>query len=215
MLDERELQDRIHRIAAAPDHLTVIHTYSADSAFESRWREAAAALVSQMGYEFARLHRDSENEPQIVSLEQWKSRLALIDSLSSVGDPLPHAKHEQFVRLISNIRGAQRRTTTAKPGQAASLRHFYLKVGSEPRFEQLWIESAREEARRPDCLYKRLYRDLNLPTHYVSYTLWTTLDALEHAAANHPHWQAAHEPYPLASNITRLNMEVIAQIELT
>jgi quinol monooxygenase YgiN len=206
MLDERELHNRIERVPAAPDRLLAIRTFTG-SDFASRWEEYAAAQVKQDGCLFLRLHRDLEKTGQYVTWDLWKSRYRLIEAIRAMpfsDDP----EHETFVRVITHVPGTLSKPQQAKAGQVASVRHFYLKVGTEPQFEQLWAQSARAEARQ--ALYKRLHRDLNLATHYVSYSLWTDQAALEAAASGHAHWQEEHEPYPLASAVVRQVLEVLS-----
>jgi quinol monooxygenase YgiN len=159
-----------------------------------------------------RLHRDTENPTHYVSYALWKSRRTLIDAIRALPDepayPIIGEPHLNYVRTAIHVRGSQADTTLAALGQVASLRGFYLKVRSEPRFEQLWSTSARSEAHQRGCLYKRLHRDLNLPTHYVSYSLWANSAAPDEAASKHAHWQGQHEPYPLASPVVRMILEV-------
>ena len=165
---------------------------------------------------FLRLHRDAENTARFVTYDLWKSRLALTAAIRRLADesafPLNGVTHQTFVRLIDHVRGQSRNSEAAEPGQVATVRHFYLKVHSEPEFESLWRTSARNEAMQPGCLYKRLHRDLNLPTHYISYSLWANRDAPNEAANQHAHYQAEHAPYPLASPVIRSTLVVRAHI---
>jgi heme-degrading monooxygenase HmoA len=220
MLDEREIENRIERVPAAPDRLLVLSEYAITAgnqdAFEAQWRESALSQSQQAGYIFLRLHRDAENPARFVTYDLWKSRSALITAIRSLADettnPLSRTTHQTFVRLIDHVRSQSRKGETAESGQVATVRHFYLKVHSEPEFERLWRTSARNEAVQPGCLYKRLHRDLNLPTHYVSYSLWANREAPDEAANQHAHYQAEHSPYPLASPVTRSTLEVRAHI---
>ena len=123
---------------------------------------------------------------------------------------LPGRVHQTFTEPVRFIRGASGDVYHAAPGQVVTMRHFYLKVGQEPLFERLWNQSALAESTAPDCLYKRLDRDLNLPTYYVSYSLWNDPAAPVAAANQHSHWQADHEPYPLASAVIREMLAVVA-----
>lgn len=220
MADERELQNRIERVPAAPDQLFVLRAYNvqpgSEMSFEALWRDFAARVIQQPGCLFLRLHRDVEKPTRFLVYEWWRSRLALIGAMHRSGDlpayPLAGHVHEDFVRHSKGVAGSARDLRSALPGQVVTVRHFYLKVDTEPIFERLWAQSAQAEARRAGVLYKRLHRDLNLPTHYVSYSLWTDRAAPDEAAHDHAHWQAEHEPYPLASPVVRETLEVRAQI---
>ncbi len=220
MIDERDLENLIERVPAAPDRLFVIRTFSVQAGgepqFEALWGGFAAEQAGKNGCVFQRLHRIVEKPSQFVSYDLWKSRQALIGAMRATTHipayPLSGRVHETYARLSTDVRGHLRDVNHAAPGQVASVRHFYLKVGSEPHFEQLWTQSAQAESVQEGCLYKRLHRDLNLPTHYVSYSLWTSQAASEHAASQHSHWQGEHDPYPLASPVIREMLEVRAQV---
>ncbi len=220
MIDERELENMIERVPAAPDRLYVIRSYparpGAEAEFEVLWGGFAARQAQQDGCIFTRLHRDVEKPSSFVSYELWKSRLALTRAIRAMADvpayPVGGRVHETYMRLCSHIAGRLRDADHAAVRQVASVRHFYLKVGSEPQFERLWAQSAQRESGQEGCLYKRLHRDLNLPTHYVSYSLWESQAASDHATSQHVHWQADHEPYPLASPVIREMLEVRAQV---
>jgi quinol monooxygenase YgiN len=216
MQEQRELINRIERIPAAPDYIAEMQDYTVQSGneddFEKLWHGFAATQSQQPGCIFLRLHRDMERPSHYVAYSLWKSRRALVDAIRELPEepvyPITGEPHLTFVRTVMHIRGSQTNANTAAPGQVASLRGFYLKVRSEPRFEQLWRTSARSEAHQHGCLYKRLHLDLNLPTHYVSYSLWADATAPEEAASKHAHWQGQHEPYPLASPVVRMILEV-------
>jgi len=216
MLDKRELLNRIERIPAAPDRIVEVQDFSVqpDSAdkFETLWHEIVSRQALQPGCSFLRLHRDTETPSHYVAYNLWDSRRALVAGIRPMPEepayPISGETHLTYARTAVHVRGLQGDPNHAKPGQIASLRGFYLKVRSEQRFEQLWTTSARAESHQPDCLYKRLHRDLNLPTHYISYSLWADNDAPEHAANQHAHWQGQHEPYPLASPVVRMILEV-------
>lgn len=216
MTDERELINRIDRVPAAPDHIAEMRDYNVEAGsegdFEKLWHAFAAEQSQQPGCVFLRLHRDLEKPSHYVTYNLWKSRQALIDAIRALPEeptyPLTGEVHLTYMRTAIHVRGSQTNANIAMPGQVASLRGFYLKVRSEPRFEQLWGTSARSESHQKGCLYKRLHRDLNLPTHYVSYSLWTNATAPEEAASKHAHWQGQHEPYPLASPVVRMILEV-------
>lgn len=221
MVDERELENRVERVPAAPDRIFVLRSYTVqpgnESVFEVTWREFAVEQAKQDGCLLQRLHRDLEAPSHFVAYEVWHSRLALIGAIRHTQGlpayPLAGPVHQTFVRLAAHIPGQLRDAHHAQPGQVVSVRRFYLKVNSEPAFERLWIQSAQAEAGRDDCLYKRLHRDLNLPAHYVSYSLWAHPQAVDEAAHNHAHWQATHEPYPLASPVIRQTLEVRANLK--
>jgi quinol monooxygenase YgiN len=220
MLDERELENLIERVPAAPDRIVALRSYAvqpgSESTFEAMWREYATEQLKQDECLFQRLHSDLEHPSHLVVYEVWPSRLALIGAIRNTPElpayPLAGSVHQTFVRLTKHVPGQLRDANHAQPGQVVSVRRFYLKVNSESTFERLWIQSAQAESRRDDCLYKRLHRDLNLPTHYVSYSLWAHYEAVDEAAHNHAHWQAAHEPYPLASPVVRQTLEVCANV---
>jgi quinol monooxygenase YgiN len=220
MADERELQNRVERVPAAPNQLFVLRTYNvqpgSEEGFGSLWRDFAAKMIQQPGCLFLRLHCDLERPARFLTYELWQSRLALIGAIRRSGDqpayPLVGHVHEDFVRHSKGVAGSERDLHSALPGQIVTVRRFYLKVNTEPIFERLWAQSAQAEARRTGSLYKHLHRDLNLPTHYVSYSLWADRAAPEEAAHDHAHWQAEHEPYPLASPVVRETLEVRAQI---
>ena len=216
MLDERELIDRIERIPAAPDHIAEMRDYTVQSgnedSFETLWHAFAAEQSQQPRCIFLRLHRNTEQPLHYVTYNLWRSRRALVDTIRAMPEEPAYAitgeAHLTYVRMALHVRGSQANANIATSGQVASLRGFYLKVRSEPRFERLWGTSARSESRQQGCLYKRLHRDLNLPTHYVSYSLWADAAAPEEAASKHTHWQGQHEPYPLASPVVRTILEV-------
>jgi len=220
MVDERELENMVERVPAAPDQIIVLRSYTVQTGnepvFEVMWREFADGQSKHDGCLLQRLHRDLESSSHFVAYEVWRSRLALIGAIRHTQEfpayPLAGSVHQTFVRLAAHISGHLRDAHQAQSGQVASVRRFYLKVNSEPTFEHLWTQSAQAEARRDDCLYKRLHRDLNLPTHYVSYSLWMHPQAVDEAAHNHTHWQSTHEPYPLASPVIRQTLEVRANI---
>jgi quinol monooxygenase YgiN len=220
MIDEREFENLIERVPAAPDRLFVIRTYpgrpGSEPEFEALWGGVAVEQAAKDGCIFQRLHRDAEKPAQFVSYDLWKSRQALINAIRSTANsttfPVAGRVHETYARLSIHVRGHLRDANQAHAGQVASVRHFYLKVNSEPDFERLWTQSAQSEAVQDGCLYKRLHRDLNLPTHYVSYSLWTSQAASDYAASQHAHWQDEHEPYPLASPVIREMLEVRAQV---
>jgi heme-degrading monooxygenase HmoA len=214
--DERELINRIERVPAAPDRIVEMQDYTlqpgSEDVFEALWRDFAAELSHQPGCILLRLHRDIEKPSHYVSYGLWESRRTLVDSIRSMPEapayPISGEPHLTYVRAVIHVWGSQLNSNHAAPGQIASLRGFYLKVQSEPHFEQLWRTSARAEAHQQGCLYKRLHRDLNLPTHYVSYSLWADSDAPEQAASKHADWQGQYEPYPLASSVVRMMLEV-------
>ncbi len=212
MIYERELENLIERIPAAPDRLFVMRYYTANepAAFETHWREAAALQLAQDGAIFQRLHRDLEQPGRYVSYDLWESPSALGQAIRNTIDAitLPDPAQQIFVRLIDPVPGQLRDFKGVRSGQAITVRHFSLKVGTEQEFEQLWSESARAEARQSDCLTKILHRDLHLPTHYVSYSVWTSPAAANHAASQHSHWQHDHKPYPLAGPVERELFEV-------
>lgn len=216
MVDERELTDRIERVPAAPDHIAEMQDYTvqpgSEDNFEALWHDFAAELSHQHGCILLRLHCDTEKPSHYVTYTLWESHWALVDSIRSMPEapvyPISGEPHLTYVRTVIHVRGSQLNPNHAASGQVASLRGFYLKVRSEPRFERLWRTSARAEAHQRGCLYKRLHRDLNLPTHYISYSLWADSDAPEQAASKHAHWQGQHEPYPLASPVVRMMLEV-------
>ncbi len=220
MIDERELENMIERVPAVPDRLFVMRTYSvqpgSEPEFEALWGGFATERAVLDGCVFQRLHRNAEKPSQFVNYDLWRSREALIGAIRSTANfpafPLAGRVHETYVRLSNHVRGQLRDANRATPGQVASVRHFYLKVGSEPQFERLWTQSAQAESVQDGCLYKRLHRDLNLPTHYVSYSLWTSQAASDYAASQHTPWQGEHEPYPLASPVIREMLEVRAQV---
>ena len=219
MLDERELENRIERIPAAPGQIVVLQSFSiqpeSESAFEALWHDFGVILAAQPGCRLLRLHRDLEVPARFMSFEIWDSRRALVGAIRGVEAPdYPTAGHarEVYVQQSKYVAGSVRDFASAAPGQVVTVRHFYLKVGTVQVFERLWTQSAQSEANRPGSMYKRLHRDLNLPTHYVSYSLWENRSAPEEAAHDHAHWQADHEPYPLASPVIREALEIQAQV---
>jgi quinol monooxygenase YgiN len=223
MVDERGLENMIERVPAAPDRIIALRSYTvqpgSESAFEAMWREFVAEQSKDAGFLLQRLHRDLEHPSHFVAYEVWPSRLALIGALRNTTEfpayPLAGSVHQTFVRLTKHVPGQLRDANYAQAGQVVSIRRFYLKVNSQPIFERLWVQSAQAEVHREGCLYKRLHRDLNLPTHYVSYSLWAHPDAVDEAAHNHAHWQAAHEPYPLSSPVVRQTLEVRTNIAVS
>ncbi|MEP7287946.1 MAG: antibiotic biosynthesis monooxygenase [Chloroflexota bacterium] len=215
MADKRELLNRIERIPAAPGQLFVLREYnSSDAAFEPRWYAFAALQIAQRGCRFVRLHRDLEQPSQLVTFDLWQSRRALVTALQTLPDKpiVSGVAHQTFLRLAQHVSGSRQNDNVAKVGQVVSLRHFWLKVGSERQFERLWTESAKHESQQAGCLHKRLYRDLNLPTHYVSYSLWANRAAPDEAASQHAHYQSQHTPYPLTSPVRRATLDVIATL---
>ncbi len=217
MIDERDRENMIERVPAAPDRLFVIRSYAvqpgSESTFESRWRAFAAGQVGQRGCLFQRLHRDVEKTGHYVTYDLWQSQSALIEAIRNTAEtpnyPIAGSVRQTFVRLISEVAGQRRDTTRAKAGQAASVRHFYTKVMQEPIFERLWTQSAQNESGH---LFKCLHRDLNYPQHYVSYSLWPSVEASDQASSQHPHWQAEHEPYPLVSPVIKEMLVVVGQV---
>lgn len=217
----RNLANRIARIPAAPGALHVIREYrlQANAAdFEAQWKALARQISQKPGCAFVRLHRDSEETGHYLSDEAWRARqylvtaLSITDSSAGADLSLPGQSSLTFVQLKRHIPGAQSNSVWAAPGQVASVRIFSIKVGAEGQFERLWTQSARAEAHQTGCLFKRLYADLNLPTRYVSYSLWADTAAPEQAASNHTHWQKQHPPYPLGSPVNRAYYEVRANI---
>lgn len=217
----RELENRVERVPASPGELIVLQTYNvtagSEANFELQWKSFSAREIMQEGCQVLRLHRDVDNPARYVSYSLWESRLALIGAVRALEPsepdyPLTGEVHESYVRLKEHIPGSLRRSEDVTIGQIVSLRHFYLKVRSESEFERLWTQSAQHEARQAKCLYKRLHRNLNLPTHYVSYSLWSDRSAPDEAAHQHTEYQAHNKPYPLSRPVTRLTLEIIANI---
>jgi len=221
MLDAREIENRIERIPAAPRRLLVLSEYSLapgnQETFEAEWRESATLRLRQNGCIFLRIHQDIDNTARFASYDFWESRSALISAVRNLADeiayPLPGVAHQTYVYLVDHVRGQSRKGDFAAPGQFATLRHFYLKVRSESEFETLWRTSARAEAVQRGCLYKRLHRDLNLPTHYISYSLWADREAPDEAAHQHAHYQSEHPPYPLAAPVVRSTLEIRLHVD--
>src|SRR5436190_18928124 len=157
MLNEHELLNRIERIPAAPDRIAEVQDFSVqpDNAdkFESLWHEIASQQVLQPGCLFLRLHRDTEKPSHYVGYNLWDSRRVLVNAIRAMPDepayPVSGEAHLTYVRTAIHVRGSQANPNDAKPGQIASLRGFYLKVRSEPRFERLWATSARAESHQP------------------------------------------------------------------
>ncbi|HLY27485.1 MAG TPA: antibiotic biosynthesis monooxygenase family protein, partial [Aggregatilineales bacterium] len=190
--------------------------------FEPQWGSVARQIAGRAGCAFVRLHRDNVNAGHYLGDEAWRTRQNLIAALSTTDDPagspgsgdlsLPGQSSLIFVQLKRHIPGAQSDIVQAASGQVASVRVFSIKVGAEGQFERLWTQSAQAEAHQIGCLFKRLYADLNLPTRYVSYSLWADATAPEEAASKHTHWQKQHPPYPLGSPVIRAYYEVRANV---
>jgi quinol monooxygenase YgiN len=216
MIDERELENRIERIPAAPDRLFVVRHFavSDQAAFESQWRDYAALQAAQDGCIFQRLHHDLEKSGHYMTYDLWWSRLALIGALrnTTAHREFIEPASQSFIGLVNTIPGQLRNGQGVQTGRAITVRHFRLKVGAEQEFERLWSESARSEARQTACLAKLLHHHLNLPTYYISYSVWTNAAASEHAASQHTHWQTDHKPYPLATPVVRELYEVRANL---
>ena len=209
--------DQIEQIPAASGHLYVLQEYrlqpDSETAFETQWRHLAEAKMRQSGCLFVRWHKDMETARRSVTFDLWQGRVSLIAARRDLpADPPSESVQNTFLRLARHVPGSWRNGRAAQVGHIVSLRHFFLKVGTEDAFEHLWTASARHEARQTTCLYKRLYRDLNLPTHYVSYSLWPDRDALLAAAQEHSHYQRQHTPYPLSSPVLRTTLEVAANL---
>ena len=88
MLDERELENRIERIPAAPHRLIEMCEYAvkpgSEATFEVQWREFAVQRTRHDGCIFLRLHRDVEKTSNFVTYDLWESRLALIGAICAV-----------------------------------------------------------------------------------------------------------------------------------
>jgi quinol monooxygenase YgiN len=216
----REIENRVERVPASPDEIIVLQTYNvqagSETAFETQWHTFSAQEAAQDGCRRLRLHRDVDNPTRYVSYSAWESRLALIGAIRALGTvqpeyPLSGEIQQSFIRLKEHVPGRLRHNIDVTPGQIVSLRHFYLKVRSESTFERLWTQSAQHEVRQSKCLYKRLHRNLNMPTHYVSYSLWTDRSALDEAAHQHGEYQKHNRPYPLSKPVIRLTLEIVAQ----
>ncbi len=219
----RDLESRIERVPAVPGALHVLREYKLQAApksdFEQQWTTFARKVASQSGCTFVRLHcnlhHDLSEPSHYLSDEAWQSRSALIRAQSNFqnapGDsdfPNMGRTSLTYVQLVRHISGRQADVRSIQPGQVVSYRVFSVKVGFGGQFERLWTQSAKAEVHQEGCLFKRLYRDLNLPTRYVSYSLWATAAAPEEAAAKHTHWQSQHPPYPLASAVMRAYLEI-------
>jgi quinol monooxygenase YgiN len=216
----RELENRIERVPATPGELIVLQTYNVQdasaSAFETQWKTYSAQEITQEGCRLVRLHRDIDTPSRYVAYSVWESRLGMIGAMRVLVStqpeyPLSGEMQQSFIRLKQHIAGRSRWTADMLPGKIVSLRHFYLKVRSEGEFERLWNQSAQHEVRQPRCLYKRLHRNLNLPTHYVSYSLWSDRGAPDEAAHHHAEYQTHNKPYPLSRPVTRLTVEIVTQ----
>jgi heme-degrading monooxygenase HmoA len=216
----REIENRVERVPASPDEMIVLQTYNvqagSETAFETQWRIFSVQESAQEGCQMLRLHRDLDNPTRYVSYSVWESRLALIGAIRALGTmqpeyPLSGEVQQSFIRLKEHAPGQLRRNIDVVPGQIVSLRHFYLKVKSEGEFQRLWTQSAQHEARQPKCLYKRLHRNLNLPTHYISYSLWTDRSAPDEAAHQHGEYQKHNKAYPLSKPVIRLTLEIVTQ----
>jgi quinol monooxygenase YgiN len=220
MLDERELENRIERIPAAPERLIEMCEYAvkpgSEATFEGQWREFAAQRARRDGCIFLRLHRAVEKTSHFITYDLWESRLALMGAIRSLPDEpgylLAGEAHRTYIRLVTHVGRLTGKGAMAQPGQVASLRRFSVKIGSQREFETLWNQSARDEARQEKCLYKRLHGDLNLPTFYVSYSLWADRAAPDEAASHHAHYQSSHKPYPLANPVLRSTLDVVAHL---
>jgi len=217
MIDERELENMIERVPAAPDRLFVIRSYSiqpgSESTFESLWRSFANTQGAHKGCIFQRLHRDLDKTGHYVTYDLWQSQSDLVEAIRNTAEmpeyPTAGSVRQTFVRLISEVTGLRRDTIHTKAGQVATVRHFYVRVLQEPIFERLWTQSAQNESGH---IFKRLHRDLNYAQHYMSYSLWPSAEASNHVSSDHAHWQAEHEPYPLVSPVIKEMLEVVGQV---
>ena len=211
MRDERDIENRVERVPASPGSLVALREFfvrsSSEGTFETTWREYAAQQIAQSGCQMLRLHHDSQKADRFISFEHWKSAANLTATIRRLGEDIEFSgdSHQLFLRPKVQIMGAADRLA----GQFATVRRYYLKVGSEGEFESLWRESARQEARQADCIYKHLYRDLNLPTLYISYSLWVSASAPDEAASKHAHYQQQHKLYPLVRAVTPEKLELL------
>src|SRR5215468_4196689 len=86
----------------------------------------------------------------------------------------------------------------AAPDRIAEVRDYTVQAGSEDKFEALWRNFATELARQPGCIFLRLHRDTEKPTHYVIYNLWEScralIDAIR-ALPEEPAYPIAGEPH--------------------
>jgi quinol monooxygenase YgiN len=219
--DVREIENRVERIPATPDRLYVLNIYAirsgAESEFESSWRNFAAHRLSQSGCEAIKLHHDLEKPSQYMCYDLWQDRKSLVAAIRTLGTettyPTSSPTRQTFVQLVDHV-GSTNQAIATTIGQVATLRIFSLKVKSEPQFERLWAASARHEIKQNGCLYKKLHRDLNLPTRYVSYSLWANSSASDEAASQHDHYQRNNTPYPLATPVIRSKLKVIASLHV-
>jgi quinol monooxygenase YgiN len=217
MTDDHQQSNQIEQVPAVSGHLYVLQEYGLqphiETAFETQGRNLADIKIRQPGCLFVRSHKDVEITAQRVSFELWQGRVFLIKALLSLpADAVSESVPQIFLRLAQHMPGSSHNGKAAQVGQIVSLRHFFLKVDTERLFEQLWTASAHHEARQTSCLYKRLYRDLEQPTHYVSYSLWPDRAAPLAAAQEHSHYQSQHTPYPLTSPVLRSTLEVTANL---
>src|SRR5689334_2345143 len=85
MIDERELENMVERVPAAPDRLFMIRSYliqpGSESTFESLWRSFATAQGVHKGCIFQRLHRDLEKVGHYVTYDLWESQSALVEAI--------------------------------------------------------------------------------------------------------------------------------------
>src|SRR5262249_14417349 len=111
MLDERELENRIERIPAAPNHLIEICDYAvkpgSEATFEVQWRQFAAQRARHSGCTFLQLLQEVEKTSHFITYDAWESRLALVGVIRALPEepayPLAGEVHRTYIRLVTHI----------------------------------------------------------------------------------------------------------------
>src|SRR5262249_27081419 len=101
--------------------------------------------------------------------------------------------------MIDEIEMTQR--IGRNPGAASRIgqTHDYtVQTGSEDSFEKQWHEFAAIQSQRSGCVFLRLQRDTEKPSHYVTYNLWkarcSLVDAIR-ATPEEPTYPITGEPH--------------------